>query len=628
MKPSQKWIAAALVFVTIGALTFIADRIPGQIDATATDRYTLSAASRDLVENLAEPTHIAFYFSRSVEGLPIQLKNFARQIEDLLAQYERAANANLSVAIIDPRPDTDAEQAAIRAGLTSQPLANGSSLFFGMAITVADTTVTIPFFTNDREPFLEVDISQLIFRAGQLTQPVVGLLSTVDLAEASPNPNNPMAPPSPAAFQSELEKYYEVRSLDAANMDTEGIDVLLVIHPQNLDSATLYAIDQFVLSGKPLLLALDPSSNVQRTAQMQQGGFMGMGDPTALASDLAVLLNAWGVSFDASQVVGDPTLAASVSAQRGAPPVPYPVWLAFNELQSDAPLLSSLNSLLWIEPGHLARSDNAPADLQWQPLLQTSASGATIAASALAFPNPEQIARMFGATGAPQTLAARLSGTFPSAFPDGPPAADTNAETDTATADDTGTANDTHLVQSSTPGTVVIFADSDFLADRYSVQVMNLFGMRAVSPLNDNLALFLNAVDALAGNPALMNLRGKGSATRPFSRLRDLEAAARTRYQSEVEALESELQSVQARLRELQQGAANQNQLVASPDVQNTIAEFRLKEAEVRSALREIRKDLREEVERLDLQLALVNLLLVPFVIAVAGVLFFLRRGR
>ena len=39
---------------------------------------------------------------------------------------------------------------------------------------------------------------------------------------------------------------------------SDDIDLLLVIHPKNISDATEYAIDQFVLSGRKLIVFADP----------------------------------------------------------------------------------------------------------------------------------------------------------------------------------------------------------------------------------------------------------------------------------------------------------------------------------------------------------------------------------
>ncbi len=620
MKTANKWIAVALVLAGVVLLTLLGNRLPGQLDLTGSRLFTLSDASRNLLAGLPEPVTLEFYFSRSLEGLPIQFKNVGTQVEDLLRQYQRAARGNLRLRVIDPRPDTDEEQAAIRAGLRSQPLPTGENLFFGLVAHYAEASAAIPFFNLNRQSFLEYDISQLIFQVQQPRRPVIGILSSLELEP----PVNPMQPAAArdqpgAAFLQELRRAAEVRVLEGPAIPAE-IELLLVIHPQNLGAATLYSIDQYALSGRPLLVALDPASYVQRARQDPQ--MMMMGGMPETSSQLGPLLAAWGIEFDPFRVVGDPALAATVTTQAGGPPIRFPVWLNYNRVESDSPLLANLSDLLFVEAGFFEWNGEGRAGVEWTPLLQTTAGSGAISAQMLRFSAPDQIARSLTADGRKRTLAGILRGTLESAYPDGPPAAEGEGEQAAAPA------AGEHLARSSRPSTVVLIGDTDFLANDFAVRFINLFGMRAMNPINDNLAFLLNLVDSLSGNPELITLRGKGTTVRPFTVVQELERKAQAAYQEQLQALETRLQEVRARLSELQQQAQRGNQLVAGAEVQEAIARFRLEEAQVRAEQRQIRKRLREDIEALNLRLALVNLLTAPVVIAACGIGYFTRRNR
>ncbi|NBD37655.1 MAG: ABC transporter [Verrucomicrobia bacterium] len=627
MSQQNKWIATLLLLLGIILATVIANRVPGQWDLTAENRYTLSPASEKLLEELREPVRMRFYFSRSSEGLPIQFKNFATRVENLLRQYERRSGGMVRLSIIDPRPDTDEEQEAIRAGLQSQPLPSGESVFFGLAVLQADSSSSIPFFTRERESFLEYDISQAVFEATQLEKPRIGILSSLELEGA---PQNPMAPgqADPGyAFLDELRRTYEVEILSGDTIPSD-IQSLLVIHPQALSEQQLFAIDQFVLQGRPLLVAVDPSSHLQRSQQSRQQ--MMMGQPTAnVASDLGRLFDQWGIDYDANEVVGDRNLAAGVTVQQGAAPVRYPVWLSYNEISSDSPLLAILNSLLIVEAGSLRLRANAAEELQWTPLLRTTEDSGTVPSRMLAFPSPERVGQALESDKQAHTLAGILRGPLTTAFPEGRPAEEDEAGENAPGEElEVDTESAPFLTASEEEATVLVIADTDFLGNQFSVRMLNLLGMQGMQPINDNLGFIFNCVDSLAGNPDLIELRGKGSGTRTFTLVEAMEREAQQEYEEQLQSLEERLQEVRGRLRELQQSATSEQELIASPETQEAIEEFRLEEAEVRSQQREIRKKLREDIEALNLRLAMINLFAFPVVIVIGGFLFFYRRSR
>jgi ABC-type uncharacterized transport system involved in gliding motility auxiliary subunit len=302
--------------------------------------------------------------------------------------------------------------------------------------------------------------------------------------------------------------------------------------------------------------------------------------------------------------------------------VPFSAWLTLRDFDTANPLLSQLNELLLPEAG--AFVSHATPGLTWEPLLSTGPSAGLLPASALMFAQPGEIDRRIEQTGLPRTVAGILRGTFPSAFPEGPPAA-ASGDAD-GMAGVAALANAAH--RATGQSTVLLIGDSDFLSDDFSVRVMNLFGMRAATPINDNLGFLLNAIDSLAGYPELLALRGKGGASRTFTRVEAIERAAQTAYREQLDLLDQRLAAVQARIRDLQQGQEQRQMLVATPETLAAIDEFRKEEAEVRAQQREIRKKLREDIEALNRRLALFNLLTMPLLLGAGGCLFFWRRHR
>lgn len=623
MKMDKKALSALLLVLILVFGTLIANRLPGQLDLTAGKAFTLSRGSESILSGLEEPVTLNFYFSRSLEGLPIRLKNYATRVEDLLRQYRAAADGMVRLRVIDPRPDTEEESAALRAGMSAQPV-GGSNLFFGLEAVQADSTAVVPFFTFDRESLLEYDISQLIFEVQQLEKPVIGLLGSLPVEGSPPDPMNPMArqPADRWVFLDSLEQRYTVRSLNTATGQLpDDLDLLIVLHPQDLEAERLYQIDQYVLSGRPLLALVDPSSYWQRT-NSPGAGMMGMQGPDT-SSSLDRLFGAYGIEVTTDRVVADPALASPVSTGRGMPAVPYPVWMSLRGGDPDNPVTANLEQLLFAEAGAVRLAEDT--ELEMTPLVWTSEEAGLLDARTAAMVPPQSLVRSLGEERSREVLAAVMEGPLETAFPEGPPADGEEAveSGDEASAEDADTVG--HLAETGPGGArLVVVGDTDFLADMFSVQVMSLLGMRSATPINDNLSFFFNAVDTLTGSPDLVSLRGKGRLTRPFTVVERMQREAQEEYQEQLEQLESRLAEVRQELSQLRQPAGGE--LIVSDETREAIERFQLEEAEVRSQQREIRKKLREDVEALELRLAVINLLAVPLVIAIAGVITFARR--
>ncbi len=399
----------------------------------------------------------------------------------------------------------------------------------------------------------------------------------------------------------EWEKTYEIVPIEpTATTLPADLDALAVIHPQNLAPDLLFALDQFLLAGRPLFLALDPASQHFKRAGGQQA--MMMGAAPNVSSDLPTLLAAWGLAYDPQQVVGDLALATPVQTGQGQVSR-FPVWLSLPaaSLNASAPPTAQLSSLLFIEPGAVSLAPDQP-DLDFTPLVTSSPQAATVPSFTLQFAQPDDVARQINPTGT-QTLAALVTGTFRTAFPD--------RENATATG----------------PGTLVIVTDTDWLMDDYSVRRFNFLGVQAAEPLNDNLAFGSNVLDFLAGSTDLLSIRGKGSSLRPFTVVREMEVVAQQRYQDQLVALESRLSSVKQQLTQLQSQTTDANRLVASPEVQQAIEDFQAQEAAMRRERREIRRALREDIDALKNRLLLANLLL-PTILVVAFGAWFHRTRR
>ena len=80
------------------------------------------------------------------------------------------------------------------------------------------------------------------------------------------------------------------------------------------------------------------------------------------------------------------------------------------------------------------------------------------------------------------------------------------------------------------------------------------------------------------------------------------------------------------RIRQIQTQQGGGNSLIITPELQSEIEELNENAAAKRGERREVRKKLREDVENLGFSLALMNLTLIPGLVFIAGILFFIRR--
>jgi len=625
MKIGEKTLTILLLVAALVLVNYLVSAYPAKIDLTEQNIYTLSKGSRNLLAKIEEPITLQFTFSRSIEGLPISFKNYATRVEELLHQYANAAGGMIHLEVIDPKPDTEEEEAAARSGIQGQSLQNGQVIYFGLSAAQADNQETIAFFTTKRESFLEYDISQLLYAVQQFDKPRMGLLTSLPLkSQGMPMPGQPQPPPDQVVV-SEWERTFEIVEIQSSDTDLPtDLDLLAIIHPQGLDPQMVFAIDQHVLAGKPLFLALDPSSRHFKD-QAGQNQMFGQTPPN-VASDLPNLLAAWGVEYDLQQVVGDNALASQVITNQGT--VRFPVWLTLPADRFNPELLptSNLKTMMMIEAGSFSLNDSSKLDLT--PMVTTTASAGNVASMMLNFTPPQELSRQINPDGDPKILAGLITGTFRTAFPDGRPVVPDPTGEDPAVTSDGAESTEAALVESLKPGTVILVTDTDWLLDSYSVRRMNFLGMTTLDPLNDNLSFGSSSLEYLGGSEDLISIRGKGTSLRPFIVVQRMEASAEATYQVQLEEVEARLRDVQNELNQLASQQTEGRLLVATPEIQESLEEYRAQEASVRSERRKIRKALREGIERLETILLLANLLIVPAGIGILGITFFTRRNR
>jgi len=638
MKPGTKLLSVALLFAGLVLINYLASSLPTRLDLTAQKIYTLSPGTKALVGKLEEPVELDLYFSRSSTTLPISIKNYAERVREMLGQYVRSAHGKITLNVIDPKPDTPEEEKATSAGLSPQTWpSTGEQFYFGLVAIQAEQQKVIPALVTDREQFLEYDLSQLLYQTQLLDRRKLGLLSGVPLRpEMDYQAMQSGQMPQSQMVISEWEKTFEIIPVESsADILPPNLDVLAVIHPQNLSKKLQFAIDQFLLAGKPVFLAVDPSSRYFRA----RGNRMAMmGGPTPnVSSDLPDLFKGWGIVYDPQSVVGDPVEAMPVGGITPGSVVRYPIWLNVTKehLNGTALPTSQLESMLLVEPGSFSLKEGT--GLALTPLLESSAESGTVMGMAINMTPPEELGRQITPSGK-KVLAGLIQGKFTTAFPDGPPS-EPAAKPDSASEGKPGEKKPSAAPESppKTPlslktsvnkSTLLLIADTDWLFDDYSVRKLNFLGTSAAEPINDNLDFAGNALEFLSGSQDLISIRGKGISLRPFKVVEEMEIKAQKKNQEQLTELENKLRKVESQLTELEGKKTEGGRLVATPEITKAIDDFRHEQVKLRSSRREIRKSLREGIAALENRLLILNLLTTPVLVGCFGVWFYYRRRK
>lgn len=586
---------------------------------TAGNSFTLSDSAKSLLSKVEEPVRFDFYRTRSVEGLSPQIKmhiqNFGDRVEQMLLQFERAANGKVILDRIDPEPDTPAEENAIAAGVHGQSLPNGDTIFLGLVISQGDSEHVIPFFDWNKEGSIEYDIAKAVHEAQQLSKPKLGLISTLPL-KAPPMPMMPGQPPQEDQYIiSELESSFNVEVIEpTASELPQDLDMLMVVHPIGLPETLLFGIDQFTLSGKPMFLAVDPSSLFFRSQQQQNQMMMGRPNPNT-SSDFQPFFSTWGISYSASEALADPDIAYTQQNTM------QPAWLIFREdnVAEDFLPAAELNAVLLLEAGSLGLDESSKLTIE--PILQTTESAGSVAGMMLQFAQQGALLNQLEASNEKQTVAGLLSGEFTTAFPNGKPS-DPSASPESG--ETTGGSDQLYTGE----GNVFIITDTDWLLDQFSIQRQNFLGMMTIQPINDNLTMGTNVIEFLGGSQDLIGIRSKGEEARSFDRVQAMEVEAQKQYQIKLQEVEEKISEMNQEIQQLVTQQQGTGLIVAGPELTNALQELRENEANMRAERRVIRRELRKDIDALKWKLVSLNIGYSPIGLVIFGFIFYRMRKQ
>jgi len=599
---------AALALILV-AFNYLLSRVPARADLTDGKLYTLSDGTRKILRNLPAPVKVKLYISQG-ESVPVQLRSFAQRVEDLVREFAAASNGNLRIEKYNPRPDSEEEDAAQLDGIESQQLVTGEQFYLGLAVSQLDRKQTLATINPQRERLLEYDLVRAIARVGSTERPKIGLMAGLPVLGERFNPYTRQSS-EPWVLATELKREYDVKEVPmSAKEIAKDLNVLLLIHPRDLQPEQEYALDQFVLRGGKLIVFVDPYAYFDQGPQMP-----GM-PPQPSSSDLPTLFKAWGVGFSPDKVIADAVFASG----GGARLTPTVLSLNRTAFSRDDVVTGSIESLLYAFGGAF---EVKPAEGLKATELVKSSPNSMLVDNANATKSGDEAIRAFKPSGKALPLAVRLTGKFKTAFPQG------------IKGDKDKPVPNTPLLRESTAdNSVILVADVDLLADGAAVDVQEMFGRRIVVPSNGNLAFAMGMVEQFAAGNDLISLRSRSSAYRPLTVVRQLEAEAQKQYLGKIQALEDDLQKTNAKMQELQgrknegSGPAAKGSQIMTPDQQAELERFRKRVADTRLELKEVRKNLRQDAESLVFWTKVMNIALMPILVALAGLGVALIRRR
>ena len=574
-----------------------------KIDLTTDKLFTVSENTKSIIKNLSEPINIKLFFSNSLSKELSQIRDYEKRVRELLISYKKISNKNITVEIIDPRPFTDQEDLANVYGIQGLQLnEEGERFYFGAVFSnsVDDTTV-IPFFELDREQFLEYDLTKTIYNLANTKKPNIGLISGLPLVGRVNNSQGNAQYERPFFIYQTLSEFFNVIDLSLEVTEIpENIDQLLIVHPKNLSDVTLYAIDQFVMTGKGVTIFTDPFSEFDNNLSKPES------EKDFSNSNLSRLFKSWGFDMKPGMVIGDIVNGRKVSLgpSNDQKIVTYVLWLAIQQnLLSNTDIITSNLDYIFLKSAGSIENLNTNSSLVIEPLIRTSKESMLIERYKMQFrADPEQLLKDFESQDKSYIIGARIKGELDSAF----------------------TMEDIKKIELDTKqhinnikdANIILFADTDLLSDNTWISEQDMFGRNSITPIADNGRMVVNSIESMSGGRNLIGLRGRGSSNRPFLVIEDLQKKAELSFREKQISLQNELQGTEDKLKEIQSNQLGSSESKTS-EQNKAIEEFQRKILSIRKQLRDVQRQLNADIERLENNIKVLNIWTMPLIVII-----------
>lgn len=447
-----------LVLSILFLVNLIASRFFFRLDYTADQRYTLSNATKDILNQLNEPVTISAYFS---EDLPPNIEQVRQDFRDMLVEYSSNSDGLIVYEFINPSETEESEMKAQQSGI--QPIMinvrerdqmKQQRAYLGALVQMGDRKEVIPFIQPGAA--MEYALSTNIKKLSVKDKAKIALLQGHGEAALSTIPQ----------LNNQLSILYIVEPLEFS--DTSGVPfqykTLVVIAPKDtVPQLHFNYLDEFLSRGGRLLIALNTVS-----------GDLSNGMGNKIFTGFETWLKQKGIEVEENFVIDASCSNIMVRQQQGPfmmnTPVQFPYLPSITNFTKH-PITDGIESvvLIFASPIRLSPADTS---IMMFPLAVTSEKSG-IQNPPLYFDVMKQ-----------WTLSDFTLSSLPVAA----------------------------LVESKVPGTtgykMVVFSDGDF--------AVNGEGQNAQQLSEDNISLMANSIDWLSDDTGLIELRTKGVTARPL----------------------------------------------------------------------------------------------------------------
>ncbi len=450
-------ISIILIVLIILLINFLSKEFFFRIDTTADKLYTLSKASKNILNELEEPITVTGYFT---EDLPPQYSKNLDDFKDLLIEYNRRSGGMVNYEFIDPNA-AETEQEAAQNGI--QPLLINvrdkdqviqKKAFMG-AIVKSELGQEILPFIQPEGP-MEYQLTTAIKKISVSDKPTIGMVTG----------HGELATQEIAEIYQELSVLYDIETVDLSSgeIPTRLRTVLLARPQDSIPMAHFDVLDNYLASGGNLCIAVNAVIGDFQSVQGSEANTM-----------IPEWLEGKGVRLNKDFVLDAQCGSISVQQKQSffsfSSQVQFPYFPMVAEYE-DHPITKGIDQVMF----PFASSIENVGSNTMIPIVKSSSSSATLTPPI--FFDVQKKWRQSDFPEPAKTIGAIIEG---------------------------------DLAGTGTSGKMVLFSDADFLSSQGRNSRTNA----------DNFSLIVNSVDWLSDDTGLIDLRTKGVASRPIKELED-----------------------------------------------------------------------------------------------------------
>ena len=639
-------VAIVIALIGLGVLVV---RFSVRVDVTAEQLHSLSDETRALLAELPEdrPIFIQAYVSPVVPEPFVQTRS---NLISVLEEIDAIGGARVEVLIHDTEAFTDAAREARETfGIGPRPVRNVSTarseveqVYLGVAFTCGAEEQVVGFF--DVGLPAEYEIMRSIRVVARADRKRIGVVATMANSFGGTNFQQNQFTPQWSVV-TELRKQYDVVEISPEMAISQDVDALLVPLPSSLQTDEQGFVSDYIRSGKPALILVDPLPAVNPTLSPTE--WVGDGNPFTYPpgqprpgprGNVREWIGRLGVDWEPTRIVWD-----SYNPHPELAHMPEDVVFLGAGNENDAtfssadPMTSHLQELVLLYPGQLGPTDDLR--YEFEALLRSGNASGTNGYFSLVRGSP------YG----------------PQVNPSPPRRQDDDDYIMAARVRFVG--NDTAVASENTPGNredngdegtedtddlsvapagevdIIVVADLDFVSEQF-------FAIREQAPggLNfDNITFFLNAMDTLLEEDSFIDLRSRRARHRTLERVEAqtaeyIQQRTTEERQAEVDA-EQALTDAQQRLNdrvEELQGRTDIDAQTKQIMVQNLeeVENRRLSvlstniNTEKDTRIQASRENMESQVRQIQTSIKTFAILLPPVPVILLGIVIFARRQR